>query len=100
MKSAARSSRRPPCVQREVRVVTAGEGRLSSGSVQGPRWGDEIPPERAALLEDLLRRSRAGLAAGQEAFIGMRLTGGDVFWLAAEALAAAPPGRLTHARAA
>jgi uncharacterized protein YjbI with pentapeptide repeats len=51
-------------------------------------------------LEDLLRRSRAGLAAGQEAFIGMRLTGGDVFWLAAEALAAAPPGRLTHAQAA
>lgn len=58
----------------------------------GTRWGDPIGVERQAELMDLADHQRAWADApdhrGQEsAFKGVRLTGADVFWLAAYAMA-------------
>lgn len=55
-------------------------------------WGDDIPPERQAELDALAERQREWAAQpeserGDSAFEGVRLTGADVFWLAARALA-------------
>lgn len=58
----------------------------------GDKWGDDIPPERQAELAVLAERQREWVAVpetlrGDSAFKGLRLTGADVFWLAAQALA-------------
>jgi uncharacterized protein YjbI with pentapeptide repeats len=67
----------------------------------GERWGDPIPPERAAELRELADRQRRWVASApdgqrdldESVFRHVRLTGAEVFWLAAYALAG-PEGDL------
>jgi uncharacterized protein YjbI with pentapeptide repeats len=59
------------------------------------RWGDPISEERQAELKDLADRQRAWVSSGPDyagdldgsVFNGIPLSGADVFWLAAYALA-------------
>lgn len=54
----------------------------------GIAWGDSITPERLAELKEMFARQKAWAAQSnhdieQSTFLGVHLTGSDVFWLAA-----------------
>jgi uncharacterized protein YjbI with pentapeptide repeats len=68
----------------------------------GIAWGDPIGPERLAELKELFERQRVWAeqedrAIEQSVFQGVKLTGADVFWLTALALAEQENGDLSEA---
>lgn len=68
----------------------------------GIAWGDPISPERLAELKELFERQKEWAAQpirdiNQSAFKGVKLTGTDIFWLTAIAIAG-PEGNLEAAK--